>query len=125
MRRCRSRRWTSAPPRQRCEEHIPSPTALDGLPDHGLIAVLEDRDGARGLIALSHGTIDALVEVQTTGRVDARELPPRPVTRIDEALCRDFIDLSLAAFSRETERVEDRDWPGGWASAAGSPIAVS
>jgi flagellar motor switch protein FliM len=81
------------------------------LPDHGLIAVLEDRDGARGLIALSHGTIDALVEVQTTGRVDARELPPRPVTRIDEALCRDFIDLSLAAFSRETERVEDRDWP--------------
>jgi flagellar motor switch protein FliM len=69
---------------------------------HGLIAVLEDRDGARGLIALSHGTIDALVEVQTTGRVDPTELPPRPVTRIDEALCRDFIDLSLAAFSRET-----------------------
>jgi flagellar motor switch protein FliM len=93
------------------EEHVPLATALDGLPDHGLIAVLEDRDGARGLIALSHGTIDALVEVQTTGRVDARELPPRPVTRIDEALCRDFIDLSLAAFSRETERVEDRDWP--------------
>jgi flagellar motor switch protein FliM len=55
--------------------------------------------------------IDALVEVQTTGRVDPRELPPRPVTRIDEALCRDFIDLGLAAFSRETREVEDRDWP--------------
>jgi hypothetical protein len=76
-----------------------------------LIAVLEDGGGARGLIALSHGTVDALVEVQTTGRVDPRELPPRPVTRIDEALCRDFIDLCLAAFSRETREVEDRDWP--------------
>jgi flagellar motor switch protein FliM len=36
---------------------------------------------------------------------------PGPVTRIDEALCRDFIDLCLAAFSRETRGVEDRDWP--------------
>jgi Flagellar motor switch protein len=59
----------------------------------------------------SHGAVDALVEVQTTGRVDMRELPPRPVTRIDEALCRDFIDLCLAAFSRETQAMEDRDWP--------------
>jgi flagellar motor switch protein FliM len=92
-------------------EHSGRAPALGMLPETGLIAVLEDRDGARGLIALSHGALDALVEVQTTGRVDTRELPPRPVTRIDEALSRDFIDLSLAAFSRETETLEDRDWP--------------
>jgi len=92
-------------------EHVDLARALDGLPEHGLIAVLEDRDGARGLIALSHGAVDALVEVQTTGRVDTRELPPRPVTRIDEALCRDFIDLCLAAFSRETQSMADCDWP--------------
>jgi flagellar motor switch protein FliM len=101
-----------APSETEVREHIALPEALDGLPEHGLIAVLEDRDGARGLIVLSHGTIDALVEVQTTGRVDPTELPPRPVTRIDEAMCRDFIDLSLAAFSRETQGLEDRDWPG-------------
>jgi flagellar motor switch protein FliM len=100
-----------APGRTEVAEHVDLAPALDVLPDHGLIAVLEDRDGARGLIALSHGVVDALVEVQTTGRVDTRELPPRPVTRIDEALCRDFIDLCLAAFSRETQSVEDRDWP--------------
>jgi flagellar motor switch protein FliM len=101
-----------APSEAEVREHIALPEALDGLPEHGLVAVLEDRDGARGLIVLSHGTIDALVEVQTTGRVDPTELPPRPVTRIDEAMCRDFIDLSLAAFSRETQGLEDRDWPG-------------
>ena len=100
-----------APRQAEVAEHVDLASALDALPEHGLIAVLEDRDGARGLIALSHGTLDALVEVQTTGRVDTRELPPRPVTRIDEALCRDFIDLCLAAFSRETQSVEDRDWP--------------
>jgi flagellar motor switch protein FliM len=92
-------------------EHVDLSTARSDLPQDGLIAVLEDGGGARGLIALCHGAVDALVEVQTTGRVDPRELPPRPVTRIDEALCRDFIDLCLAAFSRETRGVEDRDWP--------------
>ncbi|KPQ15730.1 MAG: flagellar motor switch protein FliM [Rhodobacteraceae bacterium HLUCCO18] len=99
------------PRRTDVAEHVDLARALDGLPEHGLIAVLEDRDGARGLIALSHGAVDALVEVQTTGRVDTRELPPRPVTRIDEALCRDFIDLCLAAFSRETQSMADCDWP--------------
>lgn len=100
-----------APRKTRVAEHVDLATALDALPEHGLIAVLEDRDGARGLIAMSSGTLDALVEVQTTGRVDTRELPPRPVTRIDEALSRDFIDLCLAAFSREAQSVEDCDWP--------------
>ncbi|MDG4648125.1 FliM/FliN family flagellar motor switch protein [Roseibacterium sp. SDUM158017] len=85
--------------------------ALGHLPEHGLVAVLEDRDGRRGLVALSHGLVDALIEVQTTGRVDAKGLAPRRVTRIDEALCRDFLDLMLAAFSKETEGIGNRDWP--------------
>ena len=75
--------------------------AVAALPDHGLVAALEE-GGHRGLLALGPGLVDALVEVQTTGRVEAAELPPRPVTRIDEALARDFIDLALAAFARET-----------------------
>jgi flagellar motor switch protein FliM len=85
--------------------------ALEALPAHGLVSALEDREGRRGLIALSHGAVDALIEVQTTGRVESRELPPRPVTRIDETLTRDFLDLALAAFAREAEGVDDRDWP--------------
>jgi flagellar motor switch protein FliM len=84
---------------------------LEALPETGLVAALEDRDGHRGLIGLSHGVVDALIEVQTTGKVEARGLPPRPVTRIDEALSRDFLDLGLAAWTHETTEHEDRDWP--------------
>ncbi|MFW5641906.1 MAG: FliM/FliN family flagellar motor switch protein [Roseicyclus sp.] len=73
--------------------------ALEALPAHGLVAALEDRDGQRGLIALSHGVVDALIEVQTTGKVEPRGLPPRPVT------------LCLAAWTHETGDQEDRDWP--------------
>lgn len=84
--------------------------AVAALPDHGLVAALEDGE-VRGLIALGPGLVDALVEVQTTGRVEAVALPPRPVTRIDEALVRDFIDLTLAGLSREGAAIDGRDWP--------------
>ncbi|MGP1355751.1 FliM/FliN family flagellar motor switch protein [Roseicyclus sp.] len=95
--------------------------AAEALPEHGLVVVLEDRDGKRGIFALSHGAVDALIEVQTTGRVEATALPPRPSTRIDEALTRDFIDITLAAFARETDTIGDRDWAD--RLGYGSPIA--
>lgn len=85
--------------------------ALQALPDQGLLAVVEDGKGLRGLIALGAGLVDALVEVQTTGRVEPSEMTPRPVTRIDEALVRDFVDLTLAALGRETAGLAGRDWP--------------
>lgn len=84
---------------------------VDALPEHGLLAALESEENDRGLLALSSSVVDALIEVQTTGRVEDRALPPRPVTRIDEALSRDFADLFLAAFSRDGQKVESRDWP--------------
>jgi flagellar motor switch protein FliM len=85
--------------------------AIAALPEHGLAAALEGAGGRRGLIGLSPGLVDALVEVQTTGRVEAAELPPRPVTRIDETLTRDFIDLALSAFAQEAQGITPRDWP--------------
>lgn len=85
--------------------------ALAALPDHGLLALLEDAAGLLGAIALGPGLVDALVEVQTTGRVETTEGPVRPVTRIDEALARDFVDLALAALGRELTGIPGRDWP--------------
>ena len=85
--------------------------AIAALPEHGLAAALEDAGGRRGLIGLSPGLIDALIEVQTTGRVEAAALPPRPVTRIDEVMARDFVDLALSAFHQESQSVAGRNWP--------------
>ncbi|WP_224815245.1 FliM/FliN family flagellar motor switch protein [Hasllibacter sp. MH4015] len=85
--------------------------AVEHLPETGLLAACEDAEGRRGLVALSHGLVDALIEVQTTGKVEEADHPARPVTRIDEVLSRDFIDLLLAAFARETRDVAGRDWP--------------
>mgnify|MGYP002280383326 CR=1 FL=1 len=91
-------------------------TILEGataaLPEGGLVAVLEaEESGHRGLIALVPGLIDALVEVQTTGRVEQADLPERAVTRIDEALVRDFIDFTLSAHAQQTAGDPDRTWP--------------
>ncbi len=89
------------------------PASVEALPAQGLVAVLEDADGARGLLALSHGLIDALIEAQTTGHVEAVALPARPVTQVDEALTRDFIDLTLSAFTQEVLKLETTGWPSG------------
>lgn len=85
--------------------------ALDAMPEHGLTAAIEDEDGRRGLVALDHPLVDALIEVQATGAVEKTNHPARKVTRIDEALCRDFLDLVLAAFAQETVAQPGRDWP--------------
>lgn len=85
--------------------------AVEALPEHGLLAAIEDEDGRRGLIALDHPLVDALIEVQTTGHVEDADLPPRAVTRIDEALCRDFLDMLFGAFAQETASNIGRDWP--------------
>lgn len=83
----------------------------DALPEHGLLAAIEDDGGRRGLIALEHRIVDALIEVQTTGVVEDGDLPPRKVTRIDEALSRDFLDLFFGAFAMEIGELKGRDWP--------------
>lgn len=86
-------------------------SGIAALPENALLAALEDNEGRRGLLALEHQLVDALIEVQATGHVEETDLPPRRVTKIDEALCRDFIDLVLVAFAQETGEQVGRDWP--------------
>lgn len=85
--------------------------AVAAMPTHGLTAAIEDEEGRRGLFVLDHPLVDALIEVQATGMVEEVEQPPRKITRIDEALCRDFVDLMLGAFAQETAEQPGRDWP--------------
>lgn len=91
--------------------HASLQDAIDALSEHGLLAAIEDEDGRRGLICVDHPLVDALIEVQTTGHVEDADLPPRAITRIDEALCRDFLDMLFGAFAQETASNVGRDWP--------------
>ncbi len=84
---------------------------LTSLPDGGLVVGLDAPHGQRGLCLLDQPLVDALIEVQTTGRVDSGPGAARPFTKIDIALTRDFIDLLLSAFSAELEGVMGVDWP--------------
>lgn len=90
------------------------------MPGDGLVALLDAQSAEpsetghgpiTGAVALSSGVVDALVEVQTTGAVEAHSGPARPVTRVDIVLVRDFIDLLLAGCAREFGAFQARDWP--------------
>lgn len=89
----------------------PLPDVLAALPEGGLICLLEGGQDHRALCVLDRATVDALIEVQTTGRVDKGPGLARAPTRIDAALTRDFVGLFLAAFAGELAGVAGIDWP--------------
>ena len=85
--------------------------AKEALPERRLMAVLEGPGDIRALCVLESGVVDALVEVQTTGRVDTSPALPRETTRIDAALTRDFIGLFLSGFAAEMTGQPGVNWP--------------
>lgn len=90
---------------------LPLADVIAALPGGGLVCLLEAGQDRRAICALDHGAVDALIEVQTTGRVDKGPGLPRAPTRIDAALTRDFIGLFLSAFAGEMAGVAGVDWP--------------
>lgn len=91
------------------------------LPSGGLVCLLEAGQDRRAICALDHGVVDALIEVQTTGRVEKGPGLARAPTRIDAALTRDFIGLFLSALSGELAGAADVDWPLGLTYGAHLP----
>ena len=85
--------------------------AKAALPERRLIAVLEGPGDIRALCVLENGIVDALVEVQTTGKVDASPALVRDTTQIDAALTRDFIGLFLSGFAAEMTGQPGVNWP--------------
>lgn len=90
---------------------LPLGDVIAALPAGGLICLLEAGQDRRAICALDHGLVDALIEVQTTGRVDRGAGLARPPTRIDAALTRDFIGLFLSAFAVEMTGRAGVNWP--------------
>jgi len=94
---------------------------IAALPKGGLVCLLEAGQDRRAICSLDHGAVDALIEVQTTGRVDKGRGLVRATTKIDAALTRDFIGLFLSALSGELAGAADVDWPLGLTYGAHLP----
>lgn len=90
---------------------LPLADVIAALPEGGLVCLLEAGQDRRAICALDHGAVDALIEVQTTGRVDKGPGLPRAPTRIDAALTRDFVGLFLGALAGELADAAGVDWP--------------
>lgn len=76
---------------ERTCERVETADAIGALPDLALTLPLRGPDGeVAGALVLDGTLVDALVEVQTIGRVDAAGRAARAPTRIDAALARPF-----------------------------------
>jgi flagellar motor switch protein FliM len=100
---------------------IRPPDISAALPTGALVAMLDTGAEARALCAMDHGLVDALIEVQTTGRVDRQAGAARAPTRIDAALSRDFLGLFLNALAAELAGRAGVDWPLGLTHGAHLP----
>jgi len=71
------------------------------LPERALLAVIEGRREALGVVAICPGLLASLIEMQAIGRVATRLPPPRRPTRTDAAISADFVNALLAELGRE------------------------
>ena len=74
---------------------------LESLPEKGLIATLNGPGQALGLVALDTGSLSALVEQLTMGRVLSQAPEERRATRTDAALLSEWIGEVLRGMVRE------------------------
>jgi len=87
---------------------------LSQLPEVALFTLADGPGDSRGLICFSPELVDALIEVQTMGRVDKTTRAARETTRIDAALTRDFVETVLTDFATRVATVADARWARGF-----------
>lgn len=85
---------------------------VETLPERSLVMIVEGEEGTHGIVALSAGFLDAIVEVQATGRVFARPPAERRPTRTDASLCADFVNAALSELSSELGELRATSAPG-------------
>lgn len=83
-----------------------------------LLAVLEGPAEGIGLLVLSPAVLQAMIEVQTVGRVSASPPPARRPTRTDAAMVAGLIDTALAGLETSLAQEADLVWAGGFRYAS-------
>ncbi|MFC3568638.1 FliM/FliN family flagellar motor C-terminal domain-containing protein [Paracoccus sp. TOH] len=77
------------------------PELPEFLPERALLAIVEGRRDAIGVVAICPALLTSLIEMQAIGRVTARPAQPRKPTRTDATLAADFVNALLAELARE------------------------
>lgn len=80
-------------------EQLPPKSALAKLPELCMAAVLKTRPGDNALLVFDAVLLDALIEVQTVGRVLDLERVDRPVTNVDCKMAEPFMKDLLERLS--------------------------
>ncbi len=88
------------------------------LSERSLLVVMEGPGEALGLMALSPETLASLIEVQTTGRIGAAEVPSRRPTRTDAAMSVRFVDRVMAELELALACDAAIAWAGGFRYAS-------
>ncbi|WP_347310254.1 FliM/FliN family flagellar motor C-terminal domain-containing protein [Defluviimonas sp. SAOS-178_SWC] len=88
------------------------------MSERALLAVMDGPDEALGLVALSSETLASLIEVQTTGRIGAAEVPARRPTRTDAAMSVRFVDRIMAELEVTLASDAAITWAGGYRYAS-------
>lgn len=71
------------------------------LPERALLAVVQGRGDALGVVAICPGLLASLIEMQAIGRVTSRPAPQRKPTRTDATISADFVNALLVELARE------------------------
>lgn len=71
------------------------------LPEQALLAVVEGRGAAIGVVALSPVFVASVIEMQAIGRVSGREVRPRKPTRTDASISADFVNMLLSELGKD------------------------
>ena len=73
---------------------------IEELPENGIYLKIEcETEDQIGILAINPALVNTIGNVLTGTLVKDGEMPPRPPTAIDEALCRPFLDAMLMEFS--------------------------
>ena len=71
------------------------------LPERALLAIVEGRRDAIGVVALCPNVVASLIEMQAIGRISSRPVRTRKPTRTDASITADFVGALLKELARD------------------------
>ncbi|MTH77358.1 hypothetical protein GL286_06430 [Paracoccus aestuariivivens] len=77
------------------------PEMPEFLPERPLLAIVEDRSGRIGFVALCPNLLASMIEMQALGRVTSRPAQIRRPTRTDAVISAEFVNALLEELGRE------------------------